>query len=218
MTDQIVQTEAGPASWQMSDRTWLICGALITAVAGFLRFYDLALKPFHHDEGVNGFFLKTLYDSGAYKYDPANYHGPTLYYIAVTFAKIFGLETVPVRASVAIFGVLTVILVLYLKNYIGRIGTLAAALFLGLSPGMVFISRYFIHETFFVFLSLAIVVAVLFFVRERPAGIVSIFWIVLILLVCFFPSTLNLAKAIGGTNMTAVWAFRFGFFIVESVL
>lgn len=38
------------------DALWLAGCISITAVATFLRFYDLALKPLHHDEGVNGFF------------------------------------------------------------------------------------------------------------------------------------------------------------------
>jgi len=218
MSDQLTQTEIEPTQPLISDRIWLICGALITVIAAFIRFLDLGLKPLHHDEGVNGFFLKTLFDNGVYKYDPANYHGPTLYYIAVAFAKLFGLETVPVRASVAVFGVLGVVLVLYLKNYIGRIGSLAAAMFLALSPGMVFISRYFIHETLFVFLGLAIVVSILLFIEKRPAGIASIFWITLILLVCFLPPAINLPKAIGLTTTAAVWSFRLGIFFLEAVL
>ena len=149
------------------DIGWLVSCAIVTAAATLLRFYWLGLKPFHHDEGVNGFFLKTLFDKGTYAYDPANYHGPTLYYISLAFAKVFGLETVPVRASVAVFGVLTVVLAFFLRRYIGKIGSLSAALFLALSPGMVYISRYFIHEMFFVFCSLAVVVAVLLFIDRR---------------------------------------------------
>ena len=200
------------------DIGWLASCAAVTAIAAFLRFYWLGLKPFHHDEGVNGFFLKTLFDKGTYAYDPANYHGPTLYYISLAFAKVFGLETVPVRSSVAIFGVLTVVLALFLRRYIGKAGALSAALFLALSPGMVYISRYFIHEMFFVFCSLAIVVAVLFFIDQRRSGIFANIWMVIILLVAFMPSALNLASALGGENKAALWAFRAAFFIVESVL
>ena len=160
------------------DIGWLLNSAAITAVAAFLRFYWLDLKPFHHDEGVNGFFLTTLFRSGTYHYDPANYHGPTLYYIALAFAKVFGLETIPVRSSVAIFGVLTVVLTLFLKRYLGKIGTLSAALFLALSPGMVYISRYFIHEMFFVFCSLAFVVAIVYFIDKRKAGPFAAVWMV----------------------------------------
>ena len=201
-----------------TDYLWLISCFLITTVAAFLRFFSLGLKPFHHDEGVNGFFLTTLFRDGVYKYDPANYHGPTLYYISLAFSKVFGLETVPVRASMAIFGVLTVVLVFYLKKYVGKTGSLFAGLFIALSPGMVFISRYFIHEIFFVFLSLAVVVSILFFLDKEKAGFLAIAWMVLILIVCFLPSALNFATALGGENTTALWAFRAGFLIVEAVL
>src|SRR5687768_4686676 len=172
------------------DALWIVSCVLITAVASFLRFFWLELKPLHHDEGVNGWFLTTLFNDGAYKYDPANYHGPTLYYISLFFAEVFGLNTISVRSSVAIWGVLIVILAFFLRRYIGNIGSLFAALFLALSPGMVYISRYFIHEMFFVFLSFALVLSILLFVEKRRAGAIAIAWTALILVVCFIPSTL----------------------------
>ena len=197
---------------------WLAGCFIVTAIAVFLRFYDLALKPLHHDEGVNGYFLVTLFRDGIYKYDPTNYHGPTLYYIALFFTKLFGLDTLPIRWSVAVFGVLTVILIFFLKDYIGKIGSLTAALFIALSPGMVFISRYFIHEMFFVFLSLAMVIGVLFFIEKRRAGYFAVAWLALILFVCFLPSALNLATVIGTENVTLVWILRGVFFLIEAVL
>ena len=202
------------------DFLWLASCAVVTAAATFLRFFMLGLKPFHHDEGVNGFFLTNLFRDGVYKYDPANYHGPTLYYITLAFTKVFGneLDTITVRASVAIFGVLMVVLAFFLRRYIGKIGALAAAVFLTLSPGMVFISRYFIHEIFFVFLSLAVVLSIVFFIEKRKAGVFAIGWMVLLLFVCFLPSALSLASSLGGTSTSAVWAFRVAFFIVEAVL
>ncbi len=54
----------------------------IFLIAAVLRLYDLNLVPLHHDEGVNGNFLVRLVREGAYTYDPANYHGPTLYYFS----------------------------------------------------------------------------------------------------------------------------------------
>ena len=49
----------------------------------FLRFYNLPLKPLHSDEAVNGLFLTRLVvPPHQYRYDPANYHGPTLFYAA----------------------------------------------------------------------------------------------------------------------------------------
>ena len=200
------------------DFVWLASCVAITAIATLLRFLFLTIKPLHHDEGVNGWFLTNLFRDGQYKYDPANYHGPTLYYISLGFTQVFGLETYTIRSSVAVWGVLIVVLTFFLRRYIGRIGSLVAALFLALSPGMVYISRYFIHEIFFVFLSLALVVAVVFFIDKRRAGYLSIAWTALILLVCFLPSTLKFASALGGEKTTSVWAFRAAFFLVEVVL
>lgn len=200
------------------DLPWLASCAAVTVVAIFFRFYQLGLKPFHHDEGVNGFFLTSLFRNGTYKYDPANYHGPTLYYISLFFSKLFGLNTISVRASMAIFGVLMVVLAFFLRPFIGKAGSLAAALFLALSPGMVFISRYFIHEIFFIFLGLAFVLSLLLFIRNERAGPFAIAWMALLLLVCFLPSGLMLASHLGGESTSAVWAFRLGFFVVEAVL
>ena len=203
---------------QKPDKFWIVSSILITAIAAFLRFFWLALKPLHHDEGVNGFFLTNLVRDGIYKYDPANYHGPTLYYIALPFVKLFGLKTIPIRVSVAIFGVLTVILALFLKRYIGKTGSLFAALFLALSPGMVYISRYFIHEIFFIFLSLGVVVAIIFFIDKRKAGPFATLWMILLLMICFVPSALNLAAFLGGERAWVVWALCVAFLIIESAL
>ncbi|MGI8555182.1 MAG: hypothetical protein ACR2LT_02345 [Pyrinomonadaceae bacterium] len=215
---EIQNSEARHLPLAANNYLWLAGCFLITAVAVFLRFWDLTLKPLHHDEGVNGYFLRTLFNDGIYHYDPSNYHGPTLYFIALAFTKIFGLETFAIRASVAVFGVFIVILTFFLRKYIGAIGSLSAALLLALAPGMVFISRYFIHEVFFVFCSLGIVLGVLFFIEGRKAGIFASAWMTILLLICFLPSVLNPASAIGGENATKVWIFRVGFFAVEAIL
>ncbi len=201
-----------------TDYLWILCCVLITAVAAFVRFFWLEVKPLHHDEGVNGYFLTNLFRSGEYKYDPANYHGPDLYYLALAFSKIFGLNTQSIRWSVAIFGVLTVVLAFYLRKHIGKTGSLFAAFFLALSPGMSYISRYFIHEILFVFFSFAIVVAILFFIEKRKAGVGAILWTALLLLICFLPSALNLANVLGGESGALLWILRAVFFLVEAAL
>ena len=200
------------------DVIWLVSCAVITAVAACLRFFWLELKPLHHDEGVNGHFLINLFNDGKYQYDPTNYHGPDLYYISLAFAKIFGLNTLSIRSSVAIFGVLTVILAFFLRRYIGKIGSLAAAVFLTLSPGMVYISRYFIHEMLFVFFSLAIVVSVLFFINRRSAGIFAAMWMAVLLMVCFISPSLNAANFLAGENTTALWILRSVVLLVDAAL
>jgi uncharacterized protein (TIGR03663 family) len=156
---------------EMSDRTRVIASVAILVVAAFLRLYNLNLVPFHHDEGVNGNFLVRLVREGYYHYDPANYHGPTLYYFSavvpwllrITFGvnaqNNYGLTSVAVRCVPALFGIATIALILTLRRNLGTIATLSAALLLAISPGAVYLSRYFIHETLFVFFTLGIVVA-----------------------------------------------------------
>jgi uncharacterized protein (TIGR03663 family) len=148
---------------EMSERTWAYASLAILLVATFFRLYALELKPMHHDEGVNGFFLTTLLRQGVYKYDPTNYHGPTLYYLTLPSVALLGLSTFAVRLVTALFGIATVGLMLFLRRRIGAIGALAAAALVAVSPGAVFYSRYFIHETLFVFFTVGIVVAALRF-------------------------------------------------------
>ena len=161
------------------ERVWLIAAIVVFFIATVLRVYDLPLVPLHHDEGVNGNFLVRLVREGEYRYDPENYHGPTLYYFSafvpwvlqllfgVSARETYGLSTVAIRLLPAVFGLGTVWLVFLLRRYIGTLAALSAGLLVAISPGAVYLSRYYIHETLFVFFTLGIVVASLKFYTER---------------------------------------------------
>jgi uncharacterized protein (TIGR03663 family) len=129
---------------------------LVIGVA--LRLYWLELKPLHHDEGVNGFFLTDLYRHGVYHYDPENYHGPSLYYVALVSALLFGLNTWALRLVTVVFGVWLLWLTLALRGVLGRVGVVGGLLLLAVSPGAVYFSRYFIHEILLLTATLGIVV------------------------------------------------------------
>lgn len=149
------------------DRWFVPIAVAILLVAAALRLPELALNPFHHDEGVNGFFTTNLVRTGRYLYDPANYHGPTLYYFALVASWLFGLTTEAMRLGPVLFGLATVALAFPLRRYLGSGPTLTAAVLLAVSPGAVYISRYFIHEALLVGLSLAIVVAAIRYLDTR---------------------------------------------------
>ncbi|HEX8197303.1 MAG TPA: phospholipid carrier-dependent glycosyltransferase [Pyrinomonadaceae bacterium] len=209
--EQIVNNET-------SNRYWLPGSLFVVFAAAVLRLVWLPFKPFHHDEGVNGWFMTNLVRQGVFKYDPQNYHGPTLYYFTLVSTYLFGLTDFAVRFVTAFFGILLVVLILYLRRYIGTVGALAAAMLVALSPGMSFISRYYIHEILFVFFTLAVVVAVLQFMERERAGQAAIGSMSLLLLVCLLPGTINFANAIGGANQLVKIGAGLAFFAVEVVI
>lgn len=199
----------------MDDRTFFRSAVAITVFATFLRYFMLLLRPIHHDEGVNGWMLTNLLRDNKYQYDPSNYHGPTIYFIAYPLMKMFGLVSWPLRGLSSLFGLLMVIMVFFLRRYLGNVGTLIAAFFVAISPGMVFISRYFIHEIFFVFFQLCVVVAVVYFIDKRKAGPLAQGWLWVLLIVCFIPGATLGGKLLGGDNETTVSALRFVLFLVD---
>lgn len=166
-------TNALADSAEISERAWRFASLGILIIGAFLRLYNLSLVPLHHDEGVNGNFLVTLVREGKYTYNPENYHGPTLYFFSAVipwiarffggkaFGATYGLTTFNIRLITAAFGIATIWLALLLRKRIGTIGALSAAGLIAISPGAVYLSRYFIHESLFVFFTLAIVVAAL---------------------------------------------------------
>ncbi|MFN2597451.1 MAG: hypothetical protein ABR563_09740 [Pyrinomonadaceae bacterium] len=160
------------AGTRLGEQSWRVWSAVVLVAAVVFRVAYLELKPLHHDEGVNGFFLLDLVRHGNYKYNPSNYHGPTLYYFTLPLAYFADqhhfLSTWVIRSVTVAFGLATVWLVLGLRRYVGDVGALASAALTAVSPGMVFFSRYYIHEMLFVFFTLGIVVGALRFYEGEP--------------------------------------------------
>src|SRR5918911_1731394 len=100
-----IESQAPRASRSLA---WAIAAASLLIVAALVRFYALELRPLHHDEGVNAYFLMQFVKEGQYRYDPANYHGPVLYYLALAITKLMGLSVFAMRLGPALFGVATV--------------------------------------------------------------------------------------------------------------
>ena len=124
---------------------------ILLLVLIFSRFYDLGIRPPHHDEAVNGWFVDGLFLKGYYKYDPQNYHGPLYFYFLALVEMLFG-RSIEVLRSVTIFfgGLLTFVPFLY-RRWIGSRAAWIAAFLLAVSPAVVFYSRYAIHEIPFAF-------------------------------------------------------------------
>lgn len=137
---------------------------VIFIVALILRFFLLDLKLFHHDEAVHAWFSFKLLTEGTYIYDPV-YHGPLLYYTTAGMFAILGDSDLVGRIVPALLGSLMVALVwpIYRLGYLGKCGALIAALFLAISPDMVYFSRFLRNDIFIAFFTLLLLVALLYY-------------------------------------------------------
>ena len=133
-----------------------VAALLLFALALALRLPSLGNRPFHADEAVHAVKFQELRETGRYVYDPREFHGPTIYYAALPVAlasghRSFGdLTEADLRCAIALFGAALAPLVLLFRRRIPEAALLWAGLFLGISPALVFYSRYFIQEIFLV--------------------------------------------------------------------
>ena len=129
---------------------------LIFAGALALRLPRLETRPLHNDEAVNATKVTELWQTSNYRYDPDEYHGPTLHYASLPFLWLSGapgpndLQDRVLRYAPVFFGA-GLILLLPLFTGLSRHALLWSALFIAISPAMVFYSRYFIHEMLLIF-------------------------------------------------------------------
>jgi uncharacterized protein (TIGR03663 family) len=124
---------------------------LLVAAALWLRLPRLGDRPFHGDEAVHAVKLRELWEHGRYAYDPNEYHGPTLYYVALPLLAARGLSYANVteadyRLPVALLGAAMVLLPWLLRDGIGPTAVAGAACLMAVSTPFVFYSRYFIQE------------------------------------------------------------------------
>ena len=125
----------------------------VLTVALALRLPELDKRPLHNDEAVNAIKLAELWDHGRYKYDHDEYHGPTLHYATVPLLWLSGARSsedfsdVRLRLAPLVCGVGLLVWLLLFWDGLGRAAVLWTALFIAISPAMVFYSRYSIHDS-----------------------------------------------------------------------
>ena len=137
---------------------------LILLIAIFVRFWTLDLKLLHHDEAIHSWFSYELLTKGTWMYDPS-YHGPFLYYVTAGMFSIFGDSDLVARLLPALFGTLLIPLVycIYRIGYINKNQTVLVALFIAVSPDMVYFSRFLRHDIFMLFFTFLLLVALLYY-------------------------------------------------------
>ena len=149
-----------------SRRLFLFAAGLLLVGAAGLRFYQINRRPFHADEAVQAYQTWQLLRGNGYSYDPADKHGPFLYYAAAGFAKLSGwspagLNEFRLRSVTLFAGLGTIALVLGAASRLGRTTTLIAAALLAAAPLAVIYDTYFVQEAWFCFFTWALFFALL---------------------------------------------------------
>ncbi|HUF63830.1 MAG TPA: flippase activity-associated protein Agl23 [Verrucomicrobiales bacterium] len=138
----------------------LLAGFAVVAaliLAAVLRLTGLAERPMHLDESIQAYKFGELLETGAYVYDPSDFHGPVLLYSTFPAAWLGGAATFPdldevlLRSVPAAYGIALVLLVALSGRALGLSAPLAALL-LAVSTPFVYYSRYYIMELPLVFL------------------------------------------------------------------
>ena len=136
-----------------------------TIVALVLRLPRLQQRPMHGDEAVHAVKFGELLERGVYKYDPEEYHGPTLNYLTLIPAWLTGAENLEqvteftLRIVPVFFGVCLVILLLLVMDGLGTAAAVYAGVLTAISAAMVFYSRYYIQEMLLVFFTFGAIVS-----------------------------------------------------------
>jgi len=129
---------------------------------------QIASKPLHHDESLFGYYSYYFAHYNHYEYDPI-LHGPLLIELTGMIFRLFGDNDLTLRAVPFVSGLLLFPLLLALRPWLGRQGTLAALLLLLVSPNLCYYSRFLRNDVLFLMLTLTNLVAIAYALKsERP--------------------------------------------------
>jgi predicted membrane-bound mannosyltransferase len=148
----------------------------IVGVAALLRIPQLPERPMHADEAILADKFGTLLETGVWRYDAADYHGPVLPYLTLLSAWVAGqhsyvdLSESTLRAVPVALGLLLVAIPLLLARGLGSGAAIAAAALTAISPAMVYYSRYYIPEMALTIFAAAVIAVGYRYAYTRKAG------------------------------------------------
>lgn len=133
----------------------LVCWTGVLALGAFLRFDQLAARPFHCDEATGARITAKRMETGTGQFDPQHFHGPLLSSLAMPVCRARGetrwqeMTKGTLRLVPALAGSLLVLLPWFWRRRWGDAPMLLAATLLATAPLLVYYSRMYIHESVF---------------------------------------------------------------------
>ena len=111
----------------------------------------------HGDEANQAYQFQMLWEDGTYRYEPRDFHGPTLYFMTLPWMKIAGADSFKnsekghFRSLPLVFSLLTALCGLLMLDLLTKKGVLALTAMIMLSPSMIYYNTYYIQESLLVF-------------------------------------------------------------------
>ncbi len=119
-----------------------------------------------HDESLHALFSFKLYNGEGYIHDPLM-HGPLQFHLVALSYLLFGVSDFAARIPVAVFGVAMVMLPLAFRQWMGKTGAAVTSFGLLISPLVLYYSRYIRNESYSVFFTALMALALFQFLRTR---------------------------------------------------
>jgi uncharacterized protein (TIGR03663 family) len=142
---------------------------LLVILAIVSRLYNLGQRVMSHDESLHTYFSWELYRGIGYKHDPMM-HGPLQFHLLALTYFLFGVNDFTARLPHAIASILTVLALWPWRRYLGRAGTLIAALLMVISPYMLYYGRYARNEAFVALFGVLMLYAILRYLETGRAS------------------------------------------------
>lgn len=118
---------------------WAVIG--LFALSLVLHLWSLGPRAYHHDESQHAAFSYYFAEGSGYRHDPL-LHGPLQFHVLAATFKVFGDSDFTARAFHAILGSLLVMTPLWFRRTLGGPGVVLAALFLVISPSILYYARF----------------------------------------------------------------------------
>src|SRR4030042_3044603 len=157
--------------------------AIIILLAIFTRLYLLEPRIMSHDETSHTYFSWLFYKGNGYAHDPVT-HGPLQFHLVALSYFLFGDSDTSARIPAAFFSIATVAFMWAYRQYLGRAGALLAALFLTISPYMLYYGRYVRNEAYVAFFGVVMLWSILRYMDTAKNKYLYIFTAVTVLHFC----------------------------------
>ncbi len=139
--------------------------AVVVAAAG-MRFWDLGVRAFHHDESLHAFYSWNLFAGEGYIHNPMM-HGPFQMEATAALFFLFGDSDYTARLLYAIAGTALVLMPLLFRSRLGDWGALFTSILLAFSPSLLYYSRFARNDILMAVWALGIVIAMWKYLDEE---------------------------------------------------